>query len=186
MEKRFKFGGGSIKFKKLGLCLLLICIIGFTVNIVSADSTSEYSGSISNETFNVLSNFTLDNNPTEQEWYNENEFEGKLLREGSDFGEYGILPYDPYKIGIQKENVSKKEAEKFLLRYLPTDYKVSSVKFNEKLTHIYHYESDVTGYVGDDDYGEPLYDYLEKGYLYIDGNLYWYVGGSNINPWLEY
>lgn len=175
-----------MNFKKIGLYFLLVCIIGCTLNVAFANSISEYDGSVSNETFNVLSNFTLDDNPTEQEWYDENEFDGKLLREGSDFGEYGIQPYSPYRIGIQKENVTKKEAEEFLLKYLPSDYKVSSVKFNEKLTNIYHYQSDVQGQIDTDNYGEPLYDYLEKGYVYIDGNIYWYVGGFVINPWLEY
>lgn len=180
------YGSDIINFKKIGFYMLLICILVFTVNLVFADSNNTDISSIGEKEFNVLDNFTLKDNPTEQEWYDNNEWEGQLLREGYGDDEFGYTPYSPYTLGIQKKDVSKEEAEKYISKYLPSDYRVSSIKLNDKLTNIYYYETDEFGYYDKDNYGNPLGDNYYRGYIYADGNIYWYVGGSVVNPWLYY
>lgn len=177
-----------MNFKKIILCLFLICIFACTVNMAFADSFSANDiEAIGNKTFGTLTNFTLEDNPTEEEWYETNEFDGELRTDGFSDGMGGLIPYSPYIIGIQKKNVTKEQAQKYLSKYLPSDYEVTHVKFNGKLSNIYYYQTDVFSHIYNEDiYGEPQGDYYYKGYIFDDDNIYWYIGNESvINPWLS-
>lgn len=165
-----------MNFKKLGLYFLLICIFACSINLAFSESLDDDMSSIGNESFNVLNNFKLNDTPTEDKWFDYNEWEGQVYKEGF-YVEGDLIPYDPYMTGTIKEDVTEKEAEEYLSQYLPQNYEVSIVKFNGKPTNIYYYKTDI--------YVESVGDYYVRGYMYVDGNIYWYVGGASFNPYLE-